>query len=362
MASAPRRAMAALQRFAALGLPDRLAFPALVSLLAELTPFETAAMLWLDADHRPVDTYTNMRAPPEYLGRYAERWFDREEGRFHPTQMEMQLDPARHVFRVSDFTPKFGETELYDEIYRPAEHHWIAGIALRDGQRPIGNLGIGRPPRAPDFSAEEVRRLKLARPYVIQALAKAQGLDDWPDIDAEDEAGMVITDGRGRILHSSPGAWRLLHEAAGAPATPSLLRDRVYAWARPFLAGLVERVLDGLRGGLGAPARLETTTRYGRFVLRAYAFDSAPDASTGLFGVQIEKRLPAPIRMVRSEAFRALTPRERDIARLLATGCSYPRMAETLGLGASTIVTHVRNLGQKLGMTSREDIVRALCA
>jgi DNA-binding CsgD family transcriptional regulator len=353
--------MAALQRLAALGQPDRMAFPALVSLLRELAPFETSAMLWLDAGHRPVDTYTDIDASPHHVARYAERWFDREEARFYPTQTEMQLNPAHHVIRVSDFTPRFGECELYDEVYRPAGHHWIAGVALRDGERPIGNLGIGRPPRAPDFSDEEMRRLRLARPYVIQAVMRARELESWPEIDAEDEAGMVVVDAQGRILHASPGAWRLLHGAAGAPAAPDLLRDRVYAWAQPLLAGLAARVADGLRGGVSAPARCETVTAYGRFILRAYAFEGG-DGPAAAFGVQIEKRLPAPLRMARSAAFRALTPREQDIARLLASGASYPRIAAMLDMRASTAVTHVRNLSRKLGVAGREEIVRALCA
>jgi DNA-binding NarL/FixJ family response regulator len=128
------------------------------------------------------------------------------------------------------------------------------------------------------------------------------------------------------------------------------------------LAGLVARVGDALEGRPAAPARLETQTNYGRFILRAYALEPAADGGAAAFGVQIEKHLPAPVRMVRSAAFRRLTPREQDIGRLLSTGFSYPRIAELLGVEPSTVVTHVRNLADKLGVTGREEIVRALCA
>jgi len=362
MSNGSRHAMTALQRFAAVGLSDRLAFPELVHLLAELAPFETSAMLWLGPDHLPIDTYTNIDCAPEYLTRYAERWFDREEGRFHPRQVEMQLDPGLQVMRVSDYTPRFGESELYDEVYRPAEHHWIAGLALRDGSRPIGNLGIGRPPGMPDFSDDEIRDLKMARPYVVQALSRSGELEAWPEIDVEDEAAMVVVDRAGTILHATPNAWRLLHGAAGAAADPTLLSDRVYAWARPLLEGLADAVMAGVQGVSSAPARHETVTAYGRFVLRAYAFEAPHDGPPRSFGVQIEKRLPIAIKMFRSTLFRGLTPREQDIARLLSTGLSYPRIADILELGASTVVTHVRNLGQKLDVASRDEIVRALCA
>lgn len=352
--------MAALRGVAATGLPDRLAFPEIVGLLKEIAPFETAAMLWLGPDLIPVDTYTNMDVAPRFTSRYVERWFDREEARFYPRQRDMQLNPRLGVVRVSDHTPRFGETELYDEIYRLGGHHWIAGIALRQGGRPIGNLGIGRPPDAPDFSDAEMRALKRARAYVVQALGGAGPMEAWPELDVEDEAAMLLTDSTGRILQASSGAWRLLHGAAGAPADPVSLHDRVYEWARPMLVRLAELVIAGLTGQPAPPARLEAVTVYGRFVLRAYALEAtmfAPQA----FAVQIERRLPLGLKMFRSPAFRALTPREQEIARLLSTGLSYPRIGEMLGLVPATVVTHVRNLGQKLGVATREEIVQALC-
>lgn len=354
--------MAAVQRLAAMGLPDRLAFGELVGVLGEIAPFETAAMLWLDETHQPVDAYVTVDQGPELITRYAERWFNSEEGRFYPRQLEMQRNPALGVIRVSDFTPEFGETEIYDEVYRVGRHHWIAGVALRDGARPIGNLGVGRPPDAKDFSDAEMRLLRMVRPYIVQAVGRAGGLERWPDTDLEDEAAILVTDVEGRVRHASPGAWRLLHGAAGAPADLNLLSDPVYDWARPLLRDLADRVEKALAGVGAPPARLDVVTAYGRFVVRAYALDPHADGGPRSIAIQIEKRLPVGVKMLRSPVYRSLTPREQDVARMLPTGLSYPQIGERLGVSASTVVTHVRNLGQKLGVGSREEIVSTLCA
>ncbi|MBL8770571.1 MAG: helix-turn-helix transcriptional regulator [Phenylobacterium sp.] len=354
--------MSALQRLAALGLPDRVAFPEFVSLISEVAPFDTAAMLWLDADYRPIDTYITVDAGPELITRYATRWFDAEEGQYYPRQREMQLNPALSVIRVSDYTPAFGETELYDEVYRRGEHHWIAGLALRDGDRPIGNLGVARPPKARDFTDHEMRLLRLVRPYIVQAMGRLEAQDAWPDTDLEDAAAILVTDLEGGVLHASPGAWRLLHGAAGVPADLAVLRDRVYDWARPMLKTLASRVEEGLAGAGSGVARTDTVTAYGRFVIRAYALSANTEGEARTVGVQIEKRLPVGLKMLRSPLFRSLTPREQEVARMLATGMSYPVIGDRLGMGASTVVTHVRNLGHKLGVGSREEIVGALCA
>lgn len=362
MASYATKAMAALQRLAAFGLPSRTAFPEFVNLLGELAPFDTAAMLWLGPDLAPVDSYSNQDGPPHLLARYAERWFDADEARFYPRQTEMQTNPALRVMRVSDFTPNPGETEIYDEIYGQARHHWIAGLALNDGLKPIGNLGLGRPRGAGDFSDEEIRLLKLARPYVVQALSREAPVLDQPGADLEDETGFLVADLDGRILHASRGGLRLLQGAAGQPTDLKLMRDREQDWARPMLARLGARVSRNLAGAGGGPARLDAATAYGRFVVRAYALSGIGRGEAGAIGVQIERRLTAGVRMLRSPAFRSLSGREQDVAQALSRGLSYPQIADQLGLGSSTVVTHVRSLGQKLGCGGREEIVAKLCA
>jgi len=49
----------------------------------------------------------------------------------------------------------------------------------------------------------------------------------------------------------------------------------------------------------------------------------------------------------------ALTPREQEVLRLLAEGCSNREIAEALYIAPRTASTHVGNILQKLGLTSR---------
>src|SRR6185436_3959003 len=51
-----------------------------------------------------------------------------------------------------------------------------------------------------------------------------------------------------------------------------------------------------------------------------------------------------------------LTPREREVAVLLARGCSNQRIAETLVVGRRTAEMHVSNLLSKLGFGSRAQL------
>lgn len=53
-----------------------------------------------------------------------------------------------------------------------------------------------------------------------------------------------------------------------------------------------------------------------------------------------------------------LTPREREVCRLLAFGHTNPEIAETLCISARTVETHRANVMDKLGLRSRAELVR----
>ncbi|MDW5597364.1 helix-turn-helix transcriptional regulator, partial [Conexibacter stalactiti] len=56
----------------------------------------------------------------------------------------------------------------------------------------------------------------------------------------------------------------------------------------------------------------------------------------------------------------ALSPREREIAELIASGSSNQQIADTLVISLRTVETHARSVRRKLGVASRADVARAL--
>jgi len=56
----------------------------------------------------------------------------------------------------------------------------------------------------------------------------------------------------------------------------------------------------------------------------------------------------------------SLTPREKEVLRLIAEGLSSRNVAASLGISYTTVRTHIRSLGSKLGVHSKlEAIVKA---
>ncbi|MDH5352376.1 MAG: helix-turn-helix transcriptional regulator [Betaproteobacteria bacterium] len=57
-----------------------------------------------------------------------------------------------------------------------------------------------------------------------------------------------------------------------------------------------------------------------------------------------------PTDIVSMEKVVALTPREADVVRLLALGCTYVQVADRLGVSPHTVTTHIKNAYRKLGV------------
>jgi len=52
-----------------------------------------------------------------------------------------------------------------------------------------------------------------------------------------------------------------------------------------------------------------------------------------------------------------LTPREIEVLRSLARGCTYSQVADRLGVSLNTVASHVKNLYRKLAVRSAREAV-----
>jgi predicted ATPase/DNA-binding SARP family transcriptional activator/DNA-binding CsgD family transcriptional regulator len=164
------------------------------------------------------------------------------------------------------------------------------------------------------------------------ALQRAQGLREWVPSSLADLAGLAAAEGDAARALRLAGAAERAAEEAGATLQPTE-RARLDRW------------LAGARRALG-PTAAEAARAAGRdlsvdeAVTEALAAP-APEAA--------EARRPAP-------AGRAaiLTPREREVAALLAAGCHSDRqLAARLTIEPSTAGVHVQRILEKLGLRSR---------
>jgi DNA-binding CsgD family transcriptional regulator len=122
--------------------------------------------------------------------------------------------------------------------------------------------------------------------------------------------------------------------------------------ATPVLA-LASFIRSTPDGGQGTGNVVTVPSRDGWVTLHA-SLPGAPD--DGRIAVVLERSTGARSATIRLEAIGA-TPREREVATLLARGLSRAEMAETLVVSPHTVEDHVKNLYEKLGVASRQELV-----
>ena len=83
---------------------------------------------------------------------------------------------------------------------------------------------------------------------------------------------------------------------------------------------------------------------------------SKPDPAADRIAIVIEPASGTRAATLRLEAHGA-TPREREVATLLARGLTNPEIAEALCLSAHTVQDHTKSLFEKLGVGSRQEFV-----
>jgi DNA-binding CsgD family transcriptional regulator len=114
------------------------------------------------------------------------------------------------------------------------------------------------------------------------------------------------------------------------------------------------------KGRERTPARLRLRDRRGRWlVLHASALAGPGTAPGDAVAVVIEAAKSAEVAPIIIEAF-GLTGREREVLSALARGCSTAEIAGELFLSPHTVRDYVKTVFEKVGVSSRGELVARL--
>jgi two-component system, NarL family, nitrate/nitrite response regulator NarL len=185
-------------------------------------------------------------------------------------------------------------------------------------------------------------------PLYREGVVRALSASGQVDVVAEAEDGRSALE---KIQEHQPDVALLdykLPELDGVAVTNAVVRDqlptRVLLVSAFTDAGVVYQALEtGAAGFVSKEARREQIVDA---VLACARGENVvpPDIAAGLV---------SEIRLRKQDDRPALTQREQEILRLIATGKSLPEIAKELYLGLTTVKTHVQHLYEKLGVSDR---------
>lgn len=180
---------------------------------------------------------------------------------------------------------------------------------------------------------------------LMQACSTARDMQRWLDQNSVD---VLLVD---LGLPDLPGLEVIRHARRVRPAC-SVMVISAYADA----THMVQAFEAGASGYLVKDGTQDELTRH-VLDLQAGGSPMSPIIARQLLA-RWQAQSPRPARAARAPvAVDALSPREMEVLRLVARGCSYQETGSCLGITTTTVQAHVRNLYGKLDVHSKTEAV-----
>jgi DNA-binding CsgD family transcriptional regulator len=202
------------------------------------------------------------------------------------------------------------------------------------------------------FTDDEKTWLERAAASIAPGLRRAIVAEPAPAAPLVRGPGIVLLDGAGRVVSATREAVEWLDELA-----PELLISDVGDLRLPFHAhGFAARVRAAHEDG-EPQIRSRLRTRRGVWLL----MHGAVLEGTGQVALIIEPAKSADVAPLIVEAY-GLTGRELEVTRAIARGLSTAEIAADLYLSPHTVRDHVKALFEKVGVSSRGELVHRVFA
>lgn len=228
-------------------------------------------------------------------------------------------------FKSVEVTQNFTGTNVSEDFLTPHDIHSSARIMVYRGGRFAGWLGCFRGGNQPRCDHELRRRLGEMSDPIRAALSAVEQIkrDRW--IDGE---GFAVFDPEGRLDYASADVVEFLDESR---------RRRIAEIVTRVDAGELEQCVRYVDG-----AELRVTRLKGEGVLRYLAQISPPTIAY-------------------LDPLAWLTPAQREVAGIAATGATNAEIARQTDRSTQTVKVHMRNIYDRLDIGSRVELVRMVC-
>lgn len=323
--------------------------------LRRIVPFDGA--FWAGAD--PLTTLATSPARLENVGgdRECQAHWDSEflvQDFNHFRDLARAPVPAASLYRATGGRP--GRSVRFLDVNRPLGFGDELRAVFRTSRSTWGFVSLFRAGDAPAFTPAEERQLaELSRP-VAEAFRRAALIRSAAKSDLPDGPGLLIFDRHGALESLND------HAEAYLRALPLTRASGRFHTAVPTEVLTVAAQAHAMQAGRAqGPARARVQDRNGRWlVVHGFPLRGAAGESRST-GIVIEPAKGAEIAPIILEAYE-LTAREQQITQMIARGLATREMADTLQLSLHTVRDYVKQIFEKVGVTSRGELVAKIFA
>lgn len=261
----------------------------------------------------------------------------------------------------------------YRELLRPQGYSDELRAVLRTGANTWGIVGLMRDAGREHFTVDEVGLVSKASALIASSLRRHIRVHS-PWLGSARSPGLLVFDASAQVVSANDEALHWLHALLGPepedrPIGPGGTADVAALLACPRFEhmttpiwALISRARALADGVDSRAARLRLRDHRGRWlVLHASALTSHGEGPSGAVAVVVEPAKSSEIAPIVIEAY-SLTPRERDVVGALASGDTTSEIAARLYLSPHTVRDHIKTVFEKVGVSSRTELVAKLFA
>ncbi len=335
-----------LRQLCRLGLPAPLLLPALLPVVRELVPASHAAFFFCNAQGLITNLYAERMLTPRSMAAYQER---HDQVRFRERfvqRVAAECPTSRHSVTAAERLEPY-----HQDVLAPLDIAHILYAVVRHRGQVIGQLSLYRGAREKAFVAEDEQALSDVLHYVGEALAvQAQPLAADPRKHVVEEA-LAVLDDEGEELYADAGWQRIVRLAQASVIAPVGAQKEIQS---------LPKFVKALQAALtSAPhSTHHVHSAWGEFAFRRHEMTSHSGA---LAIALIVSRLEAePVQLATGAAARGLSPRQREVAVLMAQGHSNQSIAQLMSITPNTAAYYVKQVFSRLGVHERSGVAQAL--
>jgi len=244
--------------------------------------------------------------------------------------------------------------EYYNDFLKPQSIYSQMSIFLRKGDGLLGSFNLFRGPNADVFTSKDRAKAELMAPYLAEALSKIRmsektatqtAMIDKILLDLPYGAVVLMNEWYEPIYCSDTAKEKLNNQCNATEGSKDCLR-------------YLSKVLSDHFGSQTAPAlgkrKLKLQIRRGKLEIVVRLVRMGIPEST-FFAVYLESEGADSHKTQEEEKLKdlGLTPRERDVVRLLSEGLKNPEIGKRLFISEYTVENHLRSIFKKMGVSNR---------
>jgi DNA-binding CsgD family transcriptional regulator len=245
----------------------------------------------------------------------------------------------------------------YREFLSPEGYGDELRVAFRCGTSAWGIASLMRGASRPPFAAREIDVVVALSQPVGRALRRAALAPSPSPLSPPSAPGLLIFSPGGELLSVSDEARGWLGELAAAPIGPRPL-------GAPLPMAVVGVLAHARAVGEGTerqPARVRVRAPSGRWLVLHATRLREHEGASGSLAVMIEPAHGEEIAPIIVEAY-ALSRREQEVVQLIARGAGTAQIAAQLVLSQHTVRDYVKAVFDKVGVSTRGELVAKLFA